>query len=89
MTRIVVAIGLAIGAITAALCGTISLSQAQTSYGNAPWCAMNDQGGGQIVLDCEYQTFAQCQQTTVMTRGFCNANPYFAPGRAAPRQRNW
>jgi Protein of unknown function (DUF3551) len=87
MTRIVLAIGLAIGAITAVLCCTISSSQA---YGNAPWCAAVDNGGGDVTLNCQFQTFAQCQQSIVGgNRGFCNVNPDSPPSRTSPRQRNW
>ena len=46
------------------------------TIGNAPWCAVQDLGVGDIVWDCEYMTAAQCQpQVIAGNRGSCNLNP--------------
>ncbi len=84
MTRIV----LIIAAAMAALCCEISPGQAQF-YGNAPWCAVSNRGGGNVVWDCQYQTMQQCVPNVLGGNGgFCNLNPaYVPPQRAAPRYR--
>jgi len=78
----------AIAGVAAMLCFAVSPSQAQ-SYGNAPWCAVANQGGGDVVWDCEYQTMQQCAPNiTGGNRGFCNINPtYVPPQGAAPLYR--
>jgi hypothetical protein len=69
----------AIAGVAAMLCFAVSPSQAQ-SYGNAPWCAVANQGGGDVVWDCEYQTMQQCAPNiTGGNRGFCNINPTYVP----------
>jgi hypothetical protein len=78
----------AIAGVAAALCFAVSPSLAQ-SYGNAPWCAVVDQGGGDVAWDCEYQTMQQCAPSIVGgNRGFCNLNPTYVPPQWAPRQRH-
>ncbi len=59
------------------------------SYGEAPWCAVQNLGAGDVVWDCEYQSLAQCQpQVIAGNRGFCNPNPRWQPAPAAmPRLR--
>jgi hypothetical protein len=55
------------------------------TIGNAPWCAVQSLGAGDIVWDCEYQTVAQCQpQVIAGNRGFCNRNPAWVPPLYAP-----
>jgi len=84
MTRIV----LVTAAAMATLCCEMPSSQAQ-SYGNAPWCAVANQGGGDVVWDCQYQTMQQCAPSIVGgNRGYCNINPaYVPPQGAAPLYR--
>jgi hypothetical protein len=62
----------------AALLGAgIQPGGAQTS-GNAPWCAVIDQGTGNVVHECYYQSAAECAPNVVAgNRGFCNVNPYW------------
>lgn len=50
------------------------------SFGNAPWCAVQDLGAGDVVWDCEFRTVEQCvPQVIAGNRGFCNVNPSFVP----------
>jgi len=82
MTRIV----LLIAAMLAVLCCQASPGRAQ-AYGNAPWCAVIDQGGGDVVWQCEYQTAAQCAPNVIAgNRGFCNINPTYIPPQGVPRR---
>jgi hypothetical protein len=84
MTRMV----LGIAAAMAMLCCEMPSGHAQ-SYGNGPWCAVANQGGGDVVWDCQYQTMQQCAPAiTGGNRGFCNINPaYVPPQGAAPLYR--
>ena len=83
MMRIVFAVVSA----AAMLCLAVSPSRAQSYYGNAPWCAVVNQGAGDVVWECEYRTAAQCAPNVIAgNRGFCNVNPYYTPG-PAPRRR--
>jgi hypothetical protein len=73
MTRI----ALPIAALAAVLCFTASPSRAGT-YGDAPWCAVQNLGFGEQEWDCEYASAAACAPTVIAgNRGFCNRNPYF------------
>ncbi len=61
----------------------ISESRAST-YGNAPWCAVVDQGAGNIMWECQYQSVAECTPNVLAgNRGFCQRNPYYQA--AAPQ----
>jgi Protein of unknown function (DUF3551) len=83
MTRIL----FVMAAVMAVLCCKISSGQAQ-SYGNAPWCAVVNQGDGEVVWDCEYQTVQQCAPNVVAgNRGFCNVNPTYVPPQGPPMHR--
>jgi Protein of unknown function (DUF3551) len=54
------------------------------TIGNAPWCAVANQGGGNIVWDCEYVTFDQCLPNVLGGNGgFCQHNPYWQGGYSA------
>jgi hypothetical protein len=78
MTRI----ALALAILSAAVCFGMSPSQAGT-YGDAPWCSVQNLGMGELEWDCEYATATACAPTVVAgNRGFCNRNPYFV--EAAP-----
>jgi len=82
MTKLLLA---TLGLATTMLVG-MPASQAGT-IGNAPWCAVQDLGAGDVVWDCEYQTVAQCQPEVIAgNRGFCNVNPRWTPPVAAPRR---
>ncbi len=80
-------LALSIAAAAAILRCEAPSSQGQT-HGNAPWCAVTDQGTGEIVWDCEYRTVEECVPNVLAgNRGFCNVNPYwrgsYAPAPAA------
>ena len=50
------------------------------SFGNAPWCAVQNYGAGDVVWDCEYRSVEECQpQVVAGNRGFCNINPSYVP----------
>jgi hypothetical protein len=50
------------------------------SFGNAPWCAVQNLGAGDVVWDCQYRSVAECQpQVIAGNRGFCNINPSYVP----------
>ncbi|MFZ3354692.1 MAG: DUF3551 domain-containing protein [Xanthobacteraceae bacterium] len=87
MTRI----ALAIAAFAAAVCFGMPSSQAGQT-GNAPWCAVQNLGMGEVEWDCRYASAAACApNVTGGNRGFCNLNPYFAAERGyapAPRYRH-
>jgi Protein of unknown function (DUF3551) len=55
------------------------------TIGNAPWCAVQNLGAGDIVWDCEFQTAEQCQPAAIAgNRGFCNLNPAWPQYQPAP-----
>jgi hypothetical protein len=57
----------------------VTASQAG-NYGNAPWCAVQNFGAGEVVWDCEYRSVEECQpQVIAGNRGFCNPNPSWTP----------
>ncbi|MGA2892339.1 MAG: DUF3551 domain-containing protein [Xanthobacteraceae bacterium] len=52
-------------------------SQAAT-WGNAKWCAVTDNGGGNLMWECVYDTAEECQPFIITgNRGFCSINPYW------------
>ena len=73
----------AAGLGAALLIGT-SPSYAGT-VGNAPWCAVQNLGAGDVVWDCEFMTAEQCQPAVIAgNRGSCNLNPAW-PDRKSTR----
>ena len=67
----------------AAISFGVSVGRAST-YGSAPWCAVVDQGAGNVMWECEYQSVAECQPNVLAgNRGFCQRNPYYQA--AAPQ----
>jgi hypothetical protein len=57
--------------VTASRAGTI---------GNAPWCAVQNLGAGDVVWDCEFLTIEQCKPEVIAGNGgFCNMNPAWPP----------
>lgn len=49
-----------------------------SEIGNERWCAVVDQGAGEIVWDCEYETVEDCTPAVLQgNRGFCQINPYW------------
>ena len=58
------------------------------TVGNAPWCAVQNLGTGDVEWDCEFRTVEECVPHVIAgNRGFCNLNPsWTAPyPAAAPR----
>ena len=54
------------------------------SYGNAPWCAVQNLGAGDVTWDCEFRSAEDCIPHVIAgNRGFCNMNPSFVPPAAA------
>ena len=50
------------------------------SFGNAPWCAVQNLGAGDMVWDCEFRSVEECAPHVIAgNRGFCNINPGFVP----------
>jgi hypothetical protein len=50
------------------------------TVGNAPWCAVQDLGTGDVEWDCEFRTVEACVPNVIAgNRGFCNINPSFVP----------
>jgi len=83
---------IAIATLTAAMCFEVPSSQAQY-YGEAPWCAVENVGTGNMVWYCYYHTVQECVPNVLAgNRGFCNVNPYWtasqAPKAVAPRGRS-
>jgi len=77
---------LAIAATTAALCCGVSAGHAR---GNAPWCAVVNIGGGNVVWDCYYRSVEDCRPNVIAgNRGFCNHNPAWVPPKGR-RYRDW
>jgi Protein of unknown function (DUF3551) len=53
------------------------------SFGDAPWCAVQDLGAGDVVSDCEFRSVEECVPHVIAgNRGFCNLNPRFVPPRS-------
>jgi hypothetical protein len=59
------------------------------SFGNAPWCAVQNLGAGDVVWDCEFRTVEACAPHVITgNRGFCNINPSFVPPASATPTRH-
>jgi hypothetical protein len=47
-----------------------------------PWCAVADQGWGNVTEDCSFATIAECRQVILGgNRGVCNRNPRWDAAR--------
>jgi Protein of unknown function (DUF3551) len=80
MVKIMTRIVLSIIALAVIVCCDAPSSQAGT-YGDAPWCAVQSLGTGEMEWDCEYATADACAPAVVAgNKGFCNENPYFVAG---------
>lgn len=78
----------------------VSAGRASTD-GDAPWCAVVDQGAGNLMSQCFYETIAECRPHVLGgNRGFCQHNPYYqvaapqyyrhaAPGAPPPGGGRW
>jgi hypothetical protein len=68
---------LSIAAAAAVLCLGAPASRAGQT-GNAPWCAVTDNGTGNMEWDCEYGSAEACAPNVIAgNRGFCNLNPHW------------
>ena len=68
-----------VAASLAAMSSCLSPAQAG-SFGNAPWCAVQNLGAGDVVWDCEFRSAEACAPHVIAgNRGFCNINPSFVP----------
>ena len=55
------------------------------SFGNAPWCAVQNLGAGDVVWDCEFRSVDECAPHVIAgNRGFCNINPSWTGYPAVP-----
>lgn len=68
----------------------VSTSWAST-YGHASWCAVMDQGAGNVMWNCEYDSVEECAPNVLAgNRGFCNVNPYWQGGQTRQAiARHW
>ena len=83
MTRI----ALAIAAFAAAVCFGMPSSQAGQT-GNAPWCAVQNLGMGDVEWDCQYASAAACApNVTGGNRGFCVTSIPISPRKEVTRPR--
>jgi len=80
-----VALAAALGAaLSAALSLGVSPSRAGT-YGDQPWCAVHDEGAGNVNWDCEFASVDDCSPAVLVgNRGFCARNPYWQPPPPPP-----
>jgi hypothetical protein len=47
-------------------------------WGHAEWCAVTDNGSGDMMWECVYDTAAECQPFILAgNRGFCSLNPHW------------
>ena len=72
----------------AAFAAALSIYAAPASagtIGDAPWCAVQNLGAGDVTWDCEFQSVEQCQPEVIAgNRGFCNLNPARPQYQPAP-----
>ena len=60
------------------------------TIGNAPWCAVQSLGDGDVEWDCEFRTVEECVPNVIAgNRGFCNINPSFVPPAYAAPPRHY
>lgn len=70
-------------AFVAAIFLEVPSSHAQY-FGDAYWCAVTEDGTGDVQWDCEYPTIEACVPNVLAgNRGFCNVNPYWKGSHAA------
>ena len=73
MVRTILVVGVAL----------VSVSAAHAS--EAPWCAVNSGGDGDMHGDCQYRSFEDCYRRGNIlggNRGFCNPSPYYVANAA-------
>lgn len=79
------ALGAVLGVLALLALGT---TPARASlYGDSLWCAVHDEGAGNIIWDCEFDTVADCTPAILAgNKGFCQHNPYWQPPPPEPPQ---
>jgi hypothetical protein len=81
-------VALSIAAMSIILCSSVGPGRAGT-YGNAPWCALMQTGGGAVDQECQYSTADECYPNVLGgNRGFCVRNPYWVPSQPVPHHRH-
>lgn len=86
ITRLAFAAALSLAAV---LVIGVSAGRASTD-GNAPWCAVVNQGAGNVMWECYYQTIAECRPNVLAgNRGFCQHNPYYQGGPGPSRHHRY
>lgn len=56
------------------------------TWGDAKWCAVTDNGGGNLMWECVYDTIEECQPFILAgNRGTCSLNPYWRGPGVSPR----
>jgi hypothetical protein len=80
MIRMILAVAVAIAALALDLRGAEARE--------APWCAVNNIGWGNVTEDCSFWTLEACVPHVIAgNRGFCNQNPrYTGPPVKARRK---
>ena len=47
-------------------------------WGHAKWCAVTNNGGGDLMWECVYDSVEECQPFILAgNRGYCSLNPYW------------
>ncbi len=70
----------------AVIIALIALDQRPTQAHGAPWCAVVNEGLGDMHWDCQYQSIEQCYPHVIAgNRGFCNPNPAY---QGEPRRKH-
>ena len=62
---------------------------ARAQIHQGPWCSQVPTTGGEIAVDCEWDTLEQCRRAiTGGTRGFCTQNPNWHDKAPAKKKRS-
>ncbi len=63
---------------TAIVIGALMFAQRPVQAYEAPWCAVVNQGTGNMYWDCQYRSLEACVPNVLAgNRGFCNPNPAY------------
>jgi hypothetical protein len=74
---IILRVTFAAAGLAAALALATMPARAAT-WGHAQWCAVTDNGGGNLMWECVYDSVEECQPFILGgNRGFCSRNPYW------------
>jgi|HubBroStandDraft_1064217.scaffolds.fasta_scaffold1371362_1 hypothetical protein len=79
MKNIILRLVFSAGLLAATLCFAIPVSPA-SAYGNEKWCLVSDEGGDNIVWNCQFESAEECAPAiTAGSRGYCALNPTWRP----------